>query len=137
MPPRLPIPKLTLFTGGKECSLCEVGLSEAKAEVKESDNQVAKQELAILRKSTAFDLVYWNIRDPPSGADEWEAKKWRRLYQYDIVSLAVRKQNQASAKFQPVLHLDDKRVQKHRINRPELQKVLEEWQASHGQLSQQ
>jgi hypothetical protein len=32
-------------------------------------------------------LTYWNIRDPPKEADEREAKKWRRLYQYDIVSL--------------------------------------------------
>lgn len=48
-------------------------------------NQVAKQELAVLRRSTPFDLTYWNIREPPVGADEWEAKKWRRLYQYDIV----------------------------------------------------
>lgn len=48
--------------------------------------KVAKQELAVLRRSTPFDLVYWNIRDPPPEADDWEAKKWRRLYQYDIVS---------------------------------------------------
>jgi hypothetical protein len=47
--------------------------------------QVAKQELAVLRRSTPFDLTYWNIRDPPPEVDEWEAKKWRRLYQYDIV----------------------------------------------------
>ena len=50
-----------------------------------TNRQVAKQELAILRKSTPFDLTYWNIRDPPTGADEWEVKKWRRAYQYDIV----------------------------------------------------
>lgn len=49
--------------------------------------QVAKQELSILRRTTPFDLTYWNIRDPPPGANEREAKKWRRLYQYDIVCL--------------------------------------------------
>ncbi|WWC89463.1 uncharacterized protein L201_004387 [Kwoniella dendrophila CBS 6074] len=70
MPPRIRIPTLTLFTGGKECSLCEV----------------AKQDLANLRRSTPFELNLWNIRDPPSGTDEKEVKKWRRLYQYDIVS---------------------------------------------------
>ena len=86
--------------------------------------------MAILRKSTPFDLTYWNIRDPPAGADEWEVKKWRRAYQYDIVRPLCMKHN-VIADLQPVLHLDDKRVQKHRINRPELQKVLEEWQASH------
>ncbi|WVQ67805.1 uncharacterized protein L199_006010 [Kwoniella botswanensis] len=79
---RLPIPILTLFTGGKECSLCEV----------------AKQDLERLRRSTPFELNLWNIRDPPKGTDEREAKKWRRLYQYDI----------------PVLHLDDRRIAKHR-----------------------
>ncbi|RXK40126.1 hypothetical protein M231_02583 [Tremella mesenterica] len=62
MPPRLPLPRLTLFTGGKECSLCEV----------------AKQELAILRRTTPFELDTFNIRDPPSSADEKEAKKWPR-----------------------------------------------------------
>ncbi|WVW83763.1 hypothetical protein I302_105784 [Kwoniella bestiolae CBS 10118] len=48
MTPRLPIrlPRLTLFTGGKECSLCEV----------------AKQDLAKLRRSTPFELDLWNIR---------------------------------------------------------------------------
>ncbi|WWD02843.1 hypothetical protein V865_000885 [Kwoniella europaea PYCC6329] len=67
---RLPIPRLTLFTGGKECSLCEV----------------AKQDLAKLRRTTPFELNLWNIRDPPKGTDEREAKKWRRLYQYDITN---------------------------------------------------
>ncbi|WWD17409.1 hypothetical protein CI109_101850 [Kwoniella shandongensis] len=99
MPPRIPpIPRLTLYTGGKECSLCEV----------------AKHELNLLRQTTPFELTLWNIRDPPSGADPKEAKKWRRLYQYDI----------------PVLHLDEKRVQKHRIDRSALSKVLEEWRAT-------
>ena len=72
MPPRVPLPRLTLYTGGKECSLCEV----------------AKEELAVLRRTHPFDLEYWNIRSPPVGADEREAKKWRRLYQYDIVSVS-------------------------------------------------
>ncbi|WVF71584.1 hypothetical protein IAT40_006392 [Kwoniella sp. CBS 6097] len=104
MPPRLPIPRFTLYTGGKECSLCEV----------------AKHELSILRRTTPFDLTLWNIRDPPEGADFKEAKKWRRLYQYDI----------------PVLHLGEKRIQKHRIDRSKLQTFIEEWQASHAQQQQ-
>lgn len=72
MPSRLPstIPRLVLYTGGPECSLCEV----------------AKAELSKLQKRVRFDVDYWNIRDPPAGSDEREAKKWRRLYQYDIVS---------------------------------------------------
>ncbi|WWC70302.1 uncharacterized protein I206_104252 [Kwoniella pini CBS 10737] len=68
MAPRIRLPRFTLFTGGKECSLCEV----------------AKQDLANLRRSIPFELDLWNIRDPPIGANEREAKKWRRLYQYDI-----------------------------------------------------
>jgi hypothetical protein len=69
MPLPKAIPRLTLFTGGKECSLCEV----------------FKVELAQIRKTHPFELDLWNIRDPPSGSDERESKKWRRLYQYDIV----------------------------------------------------
>ncbi|WVQ72533.1 hypothetical protein IAR50_002090 [Cryptococcus sp. DSM 104548] len=68
MPPRIPLPRLTLFTGGKECSLCEV----------------AKEQLTLLRQSHPFDITYWNIRSPPLGTEAHEAKKWRRLYQYDI-----------------------------------------------------
>jgi hypothetical protein len=96
---------------------------------------VAKQELAIARKSTEFDLTYWNIRDPPVGADEWEVKKWRRAYQYDVVSLPLCNDT-SYADLKPVLHLEDKRVQKHRINRPELQRVLEEWKANNRKTSQ-
>ncbi|TYJ57011.1 hypothetical protein B9479_002290 [Cryptococcus floricola] len=96
MPPRIPLPRLTLFTGGKECSLCEV----------------AKEQLTLLRQSHPFEITYWNIRSPPLGIEAQEAKKWRRLYQYDI----------------PVLHLEGRgRVQKHRIDRDKLGKVLEEW----------
>ncbi|KAK4684822.1 hypothetical protein P7C73_g5347, partial [Tremellales sp. Uapishka_1] len=68
MPPKLPLPRLTLFTGGKECSLCEV----------------AKQQLRIAHRRSPFELTLWNIRSPPEGTDVREAKKWRRLYQYDI-----------------------------------------------------
>ena len=68
MPPRLP--RLTLYTGGKECSLCEV----------------FKAELDKIRRTHPFELEYWNIRDPPTGTNERDSKKWRRLYQYDIVS---------------------------------------------------
>ncbi|KAK1924143.1 hypothetical protein DB88DRAFT_472707 [Papiliotrema laurentii] len=70
MPPRPALPRLTLYTGGKECSLCEV----------------FKDGLAVVKRTHPFDLEYWNIRDPPPGVEEREAKKWRRLYQYDIES---------------------------------------------------
>ncbi|KIR74415.1 hypothetical protein I310_02022 [Cryptococcus deuterogattii CA1014] len=60
----LPLPRLTLYTGGKECSLCEV----------------AKEQLALLRKTHPFHLTYFNIRAPPQDVDPREAKKWRRLY---------------------------------------------------------
>lgn len=47
---------------------------------------MAKAELAKVRTTHPFDITLWNIRAPPAGADEGEVKKWRRLYQYDIVS---------------------------------------------------
>jgi hypothetical protein len=53
---------------------------------KEAHDQVAKVELARIRQTRAFDLQLWNIRAPPAEADAKEAKRWRRLYQYDIVS---------------------------------------------------
>ncbi|WVN88203.1 uncharacterized protein L203_103404 [Cryptococcus depauperatus CBS 7841] len=95
MPSRIPLPKLTLYTGGKECSLCEI----------------AKEQLSILRRTHPFDLDLFNIRKPLPGVDPREAKKWRRLYQYDI----------------PVLHLEEQRVQKHRIDNIKLARLLEEW----------
>ena len=72
MPTRPFLPRLTLYTGGKECLLCEV----------------AKSELEAVRQTHPFNLDLWNIRDPPVGADAREAKRWRRLYQYDIVGAA-------------------------------------------------
>lgn len=49
-----------------------------------------------MRQTHPFQLVLWNIRTPPAGADENEAKKWRRLYQYDIVSVCPVINKQAS-----------------------------------------
>ncbi|WOO77050.1 uncharacterized protein LOC62_01G000649 [Vanrija pseudolonga] len=66
--PKLPLPRLTLFTG-QHCSLCEV----------------AKQELAVLRQTHPFDITIWDIRSPPPSASEADAHRWRRAYQYDIV----------------------------------------------------
>lgn len=89
MPSRLPLPRLTLYTGGKECSLCEVRPdfeSDAVTEPSIANDQVAKQDLASVYQASPFQLVLWNIRAPPVEASEREAKKWRRLYQYDIVS---------------------------------------------------
>lgn len=87
MPPRLsiPLPKLTLFTG-PECSLCDVGHSLRLVRSRLIPWQVAKAELVQIRKTHPFDIKLWNIRAPPPDSDEREAKKWRRLYQYEIVS---------------------------------------------------
>ncbi len=63
------LPILTLFTGGSECSLCDV----------------AKADLAQVNQVEPFYLDTWNIRDPPKGASEADVKKWKRLYQYEIV----------------------------------------------------
>nr|ODN97734.1 hypothetical protein L204_03157 [Cryptococcus depauperatus CBS 7855] len=75
MPSRIPLPKLTLYTGGKECSLCEI----------------AKEQLSILRRTHPFDLDLFNIRKPLPGVDPREAKKWRRLYQPEEVSKDLEK----------------------------------------------
>lgn len=58
------IPKLRLYTGGKECSLCE----DAKAAIES------------VRKNHKFDLDYYNIKDDSLK----DVKYWRKLYQYDI-----------------------------------------------------
>lgn len=42
--------------------------------------------MAKIRQAHPFDLELFNIRSPPVDVDAREAKKWRRLYQYDIVS---------------------------------------------------
>ncbi|BEI87780.1 uncharacterized protein CcaverHIS019_0104980 [Cutaneotrichosporon cavernicola] len=68
MPPRLP--RLTLFTGGKECGLCEANL-------------------VAIRHTHPFEIKLWNIREPPTDAKEEEVHKWRRAYQYEIPVLHV------------------------------------------------
>lgn len=55
------IPKLRLYTGGKECSLCE----DAKAAIES------------VRKDHKFDLDYYNIKDDSLKDVEY----WRKLYQ--------------------------------------------------------
>ncbi|KAK9894791.1 glutaredoxin 2 [Cystobasidium minutum MCA 4210] len=61
------LPRLTLYTGGPECSLCEVA-KEALMELKQ-------------KRGLQFELETLNIRE--KGMDP-SLKKWRRLYQYDI-----------------------------------------------------
>lgn len=101
-----------------------------------SDSQVAKVELAHVRRTHPFELRLWNIRDPPAEVDEREAKKWRRLYQYDIVRSLTRSSAVTLTCMQPVLHLEDKRIQKHRIDRPALQAALEAWYAQKQEADQ-
>ena len=66
------LPRLTLYTGGPECSLCEV----------------AKEALAELHKSTEIDFVLEtvNIREKISDP---AVKTARRLWQYDIPVLLL------------------------------------------------
>jgi hypothetical protein len=100
--------------------------------------QIAKQDLAIVRQTHPFDLTLWNIRSPPPEVDAGAAKRWRRLYQYDIVSSPLTHFSSASVvnnetsmlrRTQPVLHLGEERIQKHRIDRPQLIEALEGWSA--------
>ncbi|GAA5994774.1 hypothetical protein JCM5350_007990 [Sporobolomyces pararoseus] len=108
---KLKLPRLTLFTGGPECSLCEV----------------AKQDLRKVQQIAPFELNYYNIRKIPGEDPDlaYDRTTWRRLYQYDI----------------PVLHLssDDSfdslagrvgkggRVMKHRIDKSKLEQLVKEW----------
>ncbi|GAA5894893.1 uncharacterized protein JCM6883_002246 [Sporobolomyces salmoneus] len=107
----LKLPRLVLFTGGAECSLCEV----------------AKQDLKLVQQRAPFQLSYYNIRKVPGEDPDsaYDRTTWRRLYQYDI----------------PVLHLsqDDSfdslagrigkggRVMKHRIDKEKLESLIKEW----------
>ncbi|GAA5873540.1 hypothetical protein JCM16303_001158 [Sporobolomyces ruberrimus] len=69
---KLRLPRLTLFTGGPECSLCEV----------------AKQDLKRVQSRAPFELEYYNIRKVPNEDPDtaFDRTTWRRLYQYDIPS---------------------------------------------------
>ncbi|KAL1413536.1 hypothetical protein Q8F55_001310 [Vanrija albida] len=67
MPPKPPLPRLTLFTG-PHCSLCDV----------------AKAELAQVRQTHPFTISLWDIRKPPADASDADAARWRRAYQYEI-----------------------------------------------------
>ncbi|KZT52375.1 DUF836-domain-containing protein [Calocera cornea HHB12733] len=66
----------------------------------------AKAELAKVQLQSPFHLTLVDIHAP--GA---EHEKWRRLYQYDI----------------PVLHLEGRRVMKHRVEGERLVQKLDEW----------
>jgi glutaredoxin len=68
---RRSLPRLRLYTGGPECSLCEV----------------AKEKLDELRaQAPAFELETVNIR---ANRTDKELKKARRLWQYDIPVLLL------------------------------------------------
>lgn len=55
-----------------------------------SSPQVALDYLDMVHETHPFDLTLFNIRDPPKDADPMEANKWKRMYQYDIVSARER-----------------------------------------------
>jgi hypothetical protein len=105
------LPRLTLYTGGPECSLCEVShprssapslslsfhgvrSSEYSRETKRSylpcyhTTQIAKQDLQVIRYTHPFDLETFNIHDPPSTVDQEKASQIRDDYKFDIVSLS-------------------------------------------------
>ncbi|GAA5856410.1 hypothetical protein JCM8547_008731 [Rhodosporidiobolus lusitaniae] len=112
MPPRLPrVPTFTLFTG-PHCSLCDV----------------AKADLAELRKKVPFNLNLYNIkRLAGEDPDEYNRTAWRRLYQYDIPVLHLH-----PAGDQTLEALSGKkglggRIAKHRIDKDKLEKQIREW----------
>ncbi|GAA97991.1 hypothetical protein E5Q_04671, partial [Mixia osmundae IAM 14324] len=57
-------PRLTLYVGGPECTLCEEALEKLESMPDQPD----------------FDLQVYNIRDDRLP----DVKIWRRRYQYDI-----------------------------------------------------
>ncbi|KAJ9104430.1 hypothetical protein QFC21_001925 [Naganishia friedmannii] len=62
------LPKLTLYTGGPECSLCEI----------------MKQDLEVVRFTHAFELEMFNIREPPKDVPEEKANEIAERYKNDI-----------------------------------------------------
>ncbi|KAG9100015.1 hypothetical protein FS749_016502 [Ceratobasidium sp. UAMH 11750] len=90
MPIRLP--RLTLFSG-PQCSLCDI----------------AKAELATLRKEHNFDLTTVNIQDPGQ-------ERWKRRYVYWI----------------PALHLDGVEIAKGRWGADTLRPHLARWFETEG-----
>ncbi|GAA6062296.1 hypothetical protein JCM10212_004384 [Sporobolomyces blumeae] len=112
MPPRpnLRLPNLTLFTGGPECSLCEV----------------AKADLKRVQANAPFHLSYYNIRrQPGDDPDESDRTAWRRLYQYDIPVLHLSE----DSSFESLAGRTGKggRVMKHRIDTDKLERLVKEW----------
>ncbi|GAA6005379.1 hypothetical protein JCM10207_002960 [Rhodosporidiobolus poonsookiae] len=106
MPPRPPrLPTLTLFTGGKECSLCDV----------------AKADLAEVQKQIPFNLRLYNIRRPTGeDPDEYNRTAWRRLYQYDIPVLHLHPAGDCSIEALAGRRGFGGRVMKHRIDKEKL-----------------
>ena len=70
--------------------------------------QVAKAELAKVRKVRAFELETVNIQDPGQ-------ERWKRKYVYWI----------------PALHIDGKEVAKGRWDADTVQQALDKWQQTH------
>ncbi|CEQ40245.1 SPOSA6832_01839 [Sporobolomyces salmonicolor] len=108
MPPRpLRLPKLTLFTSGPQCSLCEV----------------AKRDLAEVQKTAPFHLDLYDIRRPAGpDPDEYDRTTWRRLYQYDVPVLHL----SSDSSFDSLAGRKGYggRVMKHRIDQRKLQLLL-------------
>ncbi|KAK4051303.1 hypothetical protein OIO90_004784 [Microbotryomycetes sp. JL221] len=109
------LPHLTLFTGGAECSLCEV----------------AKQDLAIVQRLAPFDLSLYNIRrQAGDDPDEWNRTLWRRLYQYDIPVLHFgRPEDFETLAGRGAQHgkLMGGRIMKHRIDKDRLVELVHKW----------
>lgn len=92
------LPRLTLLTGGPECSLCEVAFDRL-LELQHGEEKDSSPE-------KRFELERVNIR---ANRTDPFLKKARRLWQYDI----------------PVLLLDGQYAMKHRIDEAKLATLLE------------
>ncbi|GAA5971364.1 hypothetical protein JCM11641_008324 [Rhodosporidiobolus odoratus] len=112
MPPRsLRLPSLTLFTSGPLCSLCDV----------------AKADLAEVRKKVPFNLELYDIRRVKDDPDEYNRVAWRRLYQYDVPVLHLHAEGDTSIEALSGKKGWGGRVAKHRIDKDKLEKLVTEW----------
>ncbi|ORY90708.1 hypothetical protein BCR35DRAFT_261370, partial [Leucosporidium creatinivorum] len=107
-------PHLTLFTGGSECSLCDV----------------AKADLAAVQKRAPFQLSLYNIRRKEGDDPEYyDRQAWRRLYQYDIpvLHLSEAEDFDSLAGRTKGKVLKGGRVMKHRIDQEKLVELVQGW----------
>lgn len=147
------LPRLRLFTGGPECSLCTTfkqRLDVVRTKVNPTDAG-RRLELKLTRSlsfplviQVPFELELYNIRKiEEDQAAAKERKKWRRLYMYDIPvsrshllvsSLTPALTLSSLSSSVQVLHLEGQgQIMKHRIDEHQLESLLKAWKPVQAQ----